>query len=109
MVATATIPGLRARGYPDGMKIGSSLTRHFASATAATETTQVVLVRSIDIEVEAGATVAPAWVQIVAADIGASAFVVDAETVAKTSDTNARPKAGMIRNVDASGVWVSIL
>lgn len=47
--------------------------------------------------------------EIVAADIGAPAYVVDAETVAKTSDTNARPKAGMIRNVDASGVWVSIL
>lgn len=41
-------------------------------------------------------------------DIGADCYVVDDETVAKTSNTNARPKAGVIRDVDAAGVWVEV-
>ena len=39
-------------------------------------------------------------------DIGASCYVVDDNTVAKTSDTGARPVAGIIFDVDADGVWV---
>lgn len=45
---------------------------------------------------------------IARADIGASCYVVDDETVAKTSATNTRPIAGVIRDVDAAGVWVEV-
>lgn len=44
---------------------------------------------------------------IAAADIGATAYVVDDQTVAKTSATNTRPAAGVIFDVDADGVWIS--
>jgi len=43
---------------------------------------------------------------IARSDIGAACYVVDDNTVAKTSDTGARPVAGIIFDVDASGVWV---
>ncbi len=43
---------------------------------------------------------------ITAADIGGSAYIVDDETVAKTSGTNTRSIAGTIFDVDAQGVWV---
>lgn len=39
-------------------------------------------------------------------DIGAPAYVVDDHTVAKTSNSGARPVAGTIFDVDAQGVWV---
>ncbi|KMO32487.1 hypothetical protein [Methylobacterium aquaticum] len=39
-------------------------------------------------------------------DIGQPAYVVDDQTVAKTSNSNARPVAGTIFDVDAQGVWV---
>lgn len=42
------------------------------------------------------------------ADIGASCYVVDDETVAKTNGAGARPVAGLIRDVDATGVWVEV-
>ena len=45
---------------------------------------------------------------IAAIDIGASCYVVDDQTVAKTSGTNTRSIAGVIRDVDAAGVWVEI-
>lgn len=40
------------------------------------------------------------------ADIGKPAFVVDDQTVARTNGGNSRSAAGIIRNVDAHGVWV---
>lgn len=43
------------------------------------------------------------------ADIGADCYVVDDQTVAKTSNTNARPVAGKVFDVDESGVWVRFL
>ena len=43
---------------------------------------------------------------ITAADIGANCFIVDDETVAKTSGTNTRSVAGTVFDVDARGVWV---
>lgn len=43
---------------------------------------------------------------IARADIGQPAYVVDDQTVAKTSATNTRPVAGTIYDVDADGVWV---
>lgn len=45
---------------------------------------------------------------IAAADIGASCYVVDDQTVAKTHATNTRSVAGKIFDVDATGVWVDL-
>ncbi len=45
---------------------------------------------------------------IAAADYGASCYIVDDQTVAKTSGTSTRSIAGIIRGVDAQGVWVEI-
>lgn len=44
--------------------------------------------------------------QITRADIGSNCYVVDDATVAKTSGTNTRSIAGVVRDVDADGVWV---
>ncbi|UPY36212.1 hypothetical protein [Sediminicoccus sp. KRV36] len=43
---------------------------------------------------------------ITAADWGKTVFIVDDETVAKTSGTSTRSAAGICRGVDAIGVWV---
>lgn len=43
---------------------------------------------------------------ITRAEIGDPAYVVDDQTVAKTSASNTRSVAGIIRDVDAQGVWV---
>lgn len=43
---------------------------------------------------------------ITIADIGKPAYVVDDQTVAKTSATNTRSVAGFVWDVDAQGVWV---
>lgn len=45
---------------------------------------------------------------IALSDIGAWCYVVDDNTVAKTDDSGARPKAGRIAGVDSSGVWVEV-
>lgn len=45
--------------------------------------------------------------EITRADIGNNAYMVDDETVAKTSGTNTRSIAGKIIDVDVQGVWVS--
>lgn len=46
---------------------------------------------------------------IAQADIGNDCYVVDDQTVAKTSGTNTRSIAGKIVDVDAVGVWVRIV
>ena len=43
---------------------------------------------------------------ITLANIGAQCFIVDDQTVALTNGTATRSVAGIIRDVDASGVWV---
>lgn len=43
---------------------------------------------------------------IVTADIGAACYVLDDQTVAKTNGAATRSPAGIIDNVDATGVWV---
>lgn len=45
---------------------------------------------------------------IARADIGSPCYIVDDQTVAKTSATNTRSVAGTIRDVDSAGVWVEI-
>ncbi|WP_375227507.1 hypothetical protein [Roseobacter sp. S98] len=44
--------------------------------------------------------------EITAADIGALAYAVDDQTVARTDGTATRSPAGTIEGVDARGVWV---
>ncbi|HCL4240795.1 hypothetical protein I5I81_01665 [Pseudomonas aeruginosa] len=46
--------------------------------------------------------------EITRADIGNECFIVDDQTVAKTSATNTRSVAGIIRDLDEAGVWVEI-
>lgn len=43
---------------------------------------------------------------ITRAEIGDPAYVVDDQTVAKTNGSGTRSQAGIIRDVDAQGVWV---
>lgn len=43
---------------------------------------------------------------IAIADIGATAYVVDDQTVAKTHATNTRSPAGTVYDVDDQGVWI---
>lgn len=43
---------------------------------------------------------------IVLSDIGASCYIVDDQTVAKTNGGATRSIAGTVRDVDADGVWV---
>lgn len=45
---------------------------------------------------------------IAAADYGATCYIVDDQTVAKTDGSSARSAAGVVRGVDAQGVWVQI-
>lgn len=45
---------------------------------------------------------------ITAADISSNCFIVDDETVAKTNGSNTRSVCGVVRDVDAQGVWVEI-
>lgn len=45
---------------------------------------------------------------IARSDIGADCYIVDDQTVAKTSGSSARSIAGKIRDVDSDGVWVEI-
>lgn len=42
------------------------------------------------------------------ADIGKACWVVDDQTVARTSASTTRSKAGIVRDVDALGVWVEL-
>ena len=46
--------------------------------------------------------------QITLADVGASAYIVDDQTVAKTNGTSTRSIAGTIRDVESDGVWIEI-
>lgn len=46
--------------------------------------------------------------EIAAANIGAACYIVDDQTVAKTSDTGARSRAGRIVDVESLGVWVEV-
>lgn len=45
---------------------------------------------------------------VTSADIGKDCYLVDDQTVAKTSDTDARSVAGKVIDVDAAGVWVRL-
>lgn len=46
--------------------------------------------------------------QVTQADVGKTCYIVDDQTVAKTSDTNARSAAGRVLGVESDGVWVYI-
>lgn len=44
--------------------------------------------------------------ELTIADIGKVCWVVDDQTVGRTSNSSARSRAGIVREVDANGVWV---
>jgi hypothetical protein len=62
---------------------------------------------AVQVEVEAGEHKF-ATSDIVAADVGATAYFVDDHTVSNSHDTNSRPAAGKIIQVDDDGVWVEL-
>jgi hypothetical protein len=43
------------------------------------------------------------------AHVGATAYIVDDHTVSSSHDTNARSAAGIVRGVEAAGVWVETI
>lgn len=45
---------------------------------------------------------------IAVGDIGATCYIVDDQTVAKTNGSSSRSAAGKVFDVDAQGVWVEI-
>ena len=45
---------------------------------------------------------------ITRADIGSACYALDDATVAKGHDSNKRPRAGVVLDVDTCGVWVQI-
>jgi hypothetical protein len=45
--------------------------------------------------------------QITLSDVGADCFMVDDQTVAKTNGASTRSIAGVVRDVDTRGVWIS--
>jgi hypothetical protein len=45
---------------------------------------------------------------IALSEVGKTCYVVDDQTVAKTDGSGARSAAGIVRDVDATGVWVEI-
>jgi hypothetical protein len=45
---------------------------------------------------------------ITVSEIGKVCYIVDDQTVAKTSGSNTRSKAGIVRQVDSDGVWVEM-
>lgn len=45
---------------------------------------------------------------ITLAEVGSDCYIVDDQTVAKTSGSSSRSVAGKVRDVDAGGVWVEI-
>lgn len=45
---------------------------------------------------------------IATTDVGATCYVVDDQTVAKTNGSSTRSVAGIVRQVDSDGVWVEI-
>ena len=46
---------------------------------------------------------------VVQADVGNDCYILDDQTVARTSGTSTRSVAGKILDLDAGGVWVEIL
>lgn len=46
--------------------------------------------------------------EITAAEIGATCYAVDDQTVAKTDGTSSRSPAGIVDHVDTLGVWVRL-
>ena len=46
---------------------------------------------------------------IALSDVGASVYIVDDQTVAKTSGSSTRSLAGKVVDVDASGVWIQFV
>ena len=41
-------------------------------------------------------------------ELGKTAYIVDDQTVAKTDNSGARKRAGVVLDVDAAGVWIVV-
>ena len=102
-----------AQGFLGGMaQINAAGAGVAASATAANKTVGVFTADAAageGVNVEKGTFAfgnSTSTDEITKADIGANCYVVDDQTVAKTSNSNARPVAGVIFDVDDYGVWV---
>lgn len=104
-----TIAVINANGYGEPGTTATGITaagvfKHYASNVHGTDGDQAVQVErgNFRLENSAGAD------EITAADIGTVCFIVDDQTVAKTSGTDTRSPAGLVDDVDDTGVWVNI-
>jgi hypothetical protein len=81
----------------------ASAARVLGMATASAATGQLAEIERGTFRFQAFATDAPT-----AADIGNPAYAVDDQTVAKSDGGTGRLPAGVIRDVDAAGVWIEL-
>lgn len=117
-VVTAGIQVLNAVKIWAGAMV-SVTTAGYATNAAATSTLRTIGVAQVTRDNTSGAAGdlsvivrAGVWqfvnngTSIATKDIGSYAYVVDNQTVDLSSSSNTRPVAGIIRGVDADGVWV---
>lgn len=104
-----TIAVINADGFTEPGSTATGLTaagvfEHYQDNTAGADGDQVVEVKRGNFYLvnSAGAD------EITAADVGKVCYVVDDQTVAKTSGTDTRSPAGIVDDVDDGGVWVNI-
>lgn len=107
---------------PAGVIVGISTTTGLADNATAAATVRVMGVSACRVNNTGGAAAAKSVTaergvygpfansasadQVVAGDIGADCYVVDNQTVAKTSSSGTRPRAGTVFGVETAGVWV---
>ncbi|NVF15991.1 MULTISPECIES: hypothetical protein [Vreelandella] len=104
-----TIAVINATGFTEPGKTATGLVaagvfEHYQDNTDGADGDEVVEVKrgNFHLANSAGAD------EITAADIGKVCYIVDDQTVAKTSDTDTRSPAGIVDDVDDAGVWVNI-
>jgi hypothetical protein len=103
-------PARAGQGADDAAKAADALT-HVSVGVALETVTGGAANGDVVVEVERdcfGFANSSAGDLITRADIGKSAFIVDDQTVAKTSATATRARAGVIEDVTSEAVWVSI-
>lgn len=104
-----TIAVINADGFTEPGTTATGLTaagvfEHYQDNTAGADGDQVVEVKRGNFRLANSA----AADEITAADIGQVCYIVDNQTVAKTSGTDTRSPAGIVDDVDDNGVWVNI-
>lgn len=109
----AVVMAAGAQGFQGGL----AAVNPAGNGVAATATNTLNVIGWFTLDAPAGATVevskdivpfanSTAGDLITKADIGNDCYVVDDQTVAKTSNSNARPRAGKVFDVDEYGVWI---